>query len=370
MTSITAPAGASTLEAQPEGATPHAPGGRRFATVWRTVAVLYVALLFGALLDARGLHKTATIQPPGGHRDVAVAVTVRLVSVSSATRLDLLRSSVKDAIGRSGDDRISTTVALPAPAAGSRPTTTSRPPPGAKQKQPATSPKPHKPAPAFAYTRDHPLRVWTAGDSLVIAPAYAIERLVSRLPVRVLPVEGRVATGLERPDVYDWFARIRAVKGSLRGGVAVLAFGGNDDHPYMTGLPPNVKITSFWSAEWRREYGRRVGGVMDMLSSSRAHVVWIGLPMTRDNSRTERYAQLNAVVRREAQRRPASVTYVDTFWLLSDRGRYTEFLRTPAGKLVELREPDGIHFRPAAADLVAQSVLKALRGKFRLEGSA
>ena len=342
--------------------------GRLPATATRTVAVVLIALLLGAVLDARGLRKTAAIQPPGLRRDIAVAVTQPLVSFASVTHLDLLRIGVKDAMGRSGSDRTTTTIALPEPA--SEPGRPSQPAtePTQPQRPTRTPAKPPRLAPTVIYTRKHPLRVWPAGDSLVIEPAYAIERVAARLPIRMLPVEGRVATGLERPDVYDWFTRIRQVAPSLRGGAAVLAFGGNDDNAYMSALPENVRITAFWSPAWRKEYGRRVGGVMDILASRRVHVVWIGLPTTRDRHQTDRYAQLNAVVRREAMRRSAWVTYVDTFWLLSDHGRYTEHLRTPGGKLVQLRQPDGVHFRPAAADMVARAVLKAIRKQVRLEG--
>jgi hypothetical protein len=136
----------------------------------------------------------------------------------------------------------------------------------------------------------------------------------------------------------------------------------------MTALPAGVRITAFWSQNWRKEYGRRVGGVMGILSSNRVHVVWIGLPMTRDRRQSDRYAQLNAVVRREAIRRPEWVAYVDTFWLLSDHGRYTEYLSRLGGTLVRLRQPDGVHFRPAAADVVARAVLTAIRKQVRLEG--
>lgn len=360
MTATTTPAVPETPAQEPvRSVEPADLHGRLPATAVKTVAVVFTALLLGALLDARGLRKTATIQPPGPRRDVAMAVTGPLVTLSSATRLDLLRSGVKSAMGRSGDDRIATTITLPQPAQDTRSSSPSTP--GSRPQRPVPS------AAVPAPTRKRPLRVWCAGDSLVIEPAYAIERLVAALPVRVSPVEGRVATGLERPDVYDWFARIRQVAPSLRDGVAVLAFGGNDDNAYMTALPAGVRITAFWSPEWRKEYGRRVAGVMDMLASRRVHVVWIGLPMTRDGRQTDRYAQLNAVVRREASRRPAWVTYVDTFWLLSDHGRYAAYLRTAGGRLVQLRQPDGVHFRPAAADMVAREVLQAIREHIRLE---
>lgn len=86
--------------------------------------------------------------------------------------------------------------------------------------------------------------------------------------------------------------------------------------------------------------------------------------MTHDSSRTERHA----LVRTEVQRLPMSATDVDTYRLLSDRGRGAELLSAPAGKIVKLHESDRIRFGLTARDLVTESVLKVLRGKPGLEG--
>jgi hypothetical protein len=89
--------------------------GRRLATAPRTLAVVLIALLLGALLDARGLRKTAAMQPPGLGRDVAVAVTEPLAALASATRLDQMRLGVQRALGRDDADEIATSIDLPAP---------------------------------------------------------------------------------------------------------------------------------------------------------------------------------------------------------------------------------------------------------------
>ena len=91
-------------------------------------------------------------------------------------------------------------------------------------------------------------------------------------------VDGRVATGLERPDVFNWFRYLPEQLRALRPDVVVLGFGGNDDHGYMTGLPKGVSIDGFDTPSWRKEYGRRVGGLMDAITRAGGYVVWIGLP--------------------------------------------------------------------------------------------
>ena len=138
-----------------------------------------------------------------------------------------------------------------------RATPSTKPTPGHAQppKKPAFSPK-------------KKLRIWVAGDSLVITPGYAIVRAAGSSPAMepVGTVDGRIATGLTRPDVFNWFDEIRRQVKELHPKVVVLAFGGNDDKAYMTGLPDGTSVGDFGSWAWRKEYGRRVGGVMDTIN--------------------------------------------------------------------------------------------------------
>ena len=324
---------------------------RRLRPAGHAVVIVATALLVAALLGARGLRKTATIQEPGVRRDLALAVSRPLEGLTHAVLLDRPRALLKEALGRTDDDRVATAILLP------------REPPRHKATQ-----RPRRPPalPTPVVTRAHPLHVWIVGDSLAVAPGYSLTRLGASLPLEILPVEGRVSTGLERPDVYDWFARIGEVAPQLRGGVAVLVFGGNDDHSYMTGLPAGTSIGVFGTRSWIHEYARRVGGVMDELRRAGAHIVWIGLPITRDSARNARYELLNRISADAASRRKPWVAYVDTYRLLADaHDHYADYRATGRGQLVRLRAPDGIHYEEAGADLVAQRVIDALRRSFR-----
>ena len=119
-------------------------------------------------------------------------------------------------------------------------------------------------------------------------------------------VDGRVATGLTRPDVFNWFEEIRARVKELHPTVVVLDFGGNDDKAYMTGLPDGVTIDDFGGSVWRKEYARRVGGVMDAINRAGAFVVWIGLPQTSSADQTARFDVVNAVAEKQARKRPGA----------------------------------------------------------------
>lgn len=335
--------------------------GRRLGTAGHALVVSVLALAFGALLSAPGLHKSATSLQPGLERDVALALTGPLAGVSGALQLDEPRALVKAAIGRSSDDKIDTAVVIPTAPAVPKPSSPS-------VTKPVVTPKPEPPT-KVAFTPTKKLRLWIAGDSLVITPGYSIVRATLATPViqSVGGVDGRVATGLERPDVFNWFKEIATQVKTLKPDVVVLHFGGNDDHSYMTGLPEGVSIGDFGTASWKKEYGRRVGGVMDTVARAGGHTIWLGLPITRSPEQTQRFDTINAVVVQQAKKRPATVTYIDTYTTFAgDDGGFAEYLQDRRDRLVKVRTGDGVHFERAGGDMIARMVLKQLNELYDL----
>jgi hypothetical protein len=213
------------------------------------------------------------------------------------------------------------------------------------------------------------MRLWVAGDSLVVVPGQSIVRAAGASPVidPVGGIDGRVATGLERPDVFNWFRHIPEQIDRLKPNVVVVGFGGNDDHGYMTGLPDGVTVDGFDSISWRKQYARRAGGLMDAIARKGAYVVWIGLPITRDEAQTRRFDAINAVVAAEARKRPKRVAYIDTYTTFaSETGGYTEYLDDPSGRLIKVRAADGVHFEREGGDMIAREVLRRMNRVFDL----
>jgi hypothetical protein len=333
---------------------------RRPWSAGHAVVVSVLALGIGLLLNAPGIHKSAYNKPDGWQRDVAIAFTGPLADVSHALLLDRPRKAVQAVVGRSGADEIDTDIGIPlAP-----------PPPAATPSPPGTptTPKP-KPPRKLAFSPKRKLRIWVAGDSLVIVPGYAVVRAAGASPAieSVGGVDGRVATGLTRPDVFNWFREIRKRVNELHPRVVVLGFGANDDKAYMTGLPEGITIDNFGGSVWRREYARRVGGVMDTISRAGGFVVWIGLPQTRSPEQTQRFDVVNAVVQKEAREREGRAVFVDTYTMFAgDDGGYTQFLPVGSGTVRKVRADDGVHFEREGGDMIAREVLKQLNKTFDL----
>jgi uncharacterized protein len=324
--------------------------GRRLHSAGAAIGVSLAALVVSAFLNAPGLHKSATIQAEGWERDVALAVTRPLASVSEVLLVDRPRRALKAALGRSEDDEIDTAVAVPEP-------------------QPSPAEPPAAPPRREKFSPERKLRLWIAGDSLVVVPGQSLLRAAGGSPV-IEPlgtIEGRIASGLERPDVFNWFRHIPQEMRKKKPRAVVVMFGGNDDHGFMTGVPEGKEIGSFWSPTWEAEYRRRVGGIMDSVTRANAFLVWIGLPITRDAEQTRRYDRINAIVHSEAAKRPGRVSYLDTYFFFEgDDGGYAQYVSDDSGKLVKMRAEDGVHFERAAGDLIAREVLERLNKRYDL----
>jgi hypothetical protein len=328
-------------------------GGRRLHSAGSAVVVSLAGLAIALLLNASGLHKSAMIQPEGWKRDVALAATGRLESVSGALLLDQPRRALKAALGRSDDDDIDTAVALPE----------GTPEEPAGDETPATPPKREK------FSPGRQLRLWIAGDSLVVVPGESLLRAVAgnRAITPVGKIDGRIASGLERPDVFNWFTYVREQMRSRKPRAVVLMFGGNDDHGFMTGLPEGRGVGSFGSPSWRAEYRRRVGAIMDTIAGANAFLVWIGLPISHDAGQTLRYDVINTIVQSEAAKRPGRASYLDTyFFFAGEDGGFAEYIEDDAGRLVKMRADDGVHFERPAGDLIAEKVLERLEERYDL----
>jgi hypothetical protein len=311
--------------------------------------VLLLAFLLAALLDAEGLRKQAQIQPQGVERRLALDVTRPLLRVSHALHLTTPRHELQVAIGRSGEDRIDTRVRLTVP-------------PPAPIRPPAPTPKPTRPVKPL-FTAVHPLRIWVAGDSLAQVPGDALERLGGA--VDVLGVESRLATGLARPDLYNWFTRFNQLIAGAKPQVAVLSFGADDAHDFMAGVPGGKHVGSLGSRSWVAEYTRRVDGVTRELNAAGIDTVWLGLPIPDGPGFKHSFPIVNAILASVAKRHPRS-TYVDIWHLLdSAQGKYTPYLRVH-GKLTLMRLPDGVHYTETAGDLIAARVLSDLRRSYRI----
>ena len=321
---------------------------RRTTPVGHVLVAMIVALVVGALLNAPGIRKTALGQDVGIKRDLATFFADPLADVSHSLLLDRPRSALQWAIGRSGNDDVDLT--LPSP------TVTTHV--GA----------PVAPPPKRAFSPTHQVAMYITGDSLAQTPGESIvnQGLATGVIGLLGPVDSHVATGLARPEVFNWPGYLAGVIPPLHADAVVLTIGSNDDQT-LTG---EGGVGPLGSPQWQTEYRRRVGGLMDSVTGNGTTTLfWVGIPPMANTERFEtRYRLINSIVKSEAEKRPGKVVWVDTEAVLSPfGGGYAAYLENPDGTLVQVRTGDGIHFTRAGGDRIAAAVLAAMRKAFDLE---
>ena len=306
----------------------------------RVLVTMVVGLLLAALVNADALVERAERKPLGAARDRSLMVWHPVQDVAHITQISRLRDLGDWLVGNEDQG------GQIAPAG---PTTTVPP----DLVRPVLRPP----------VAGEPLRVYIGGDSIIRDAGDAFLNVASESPLFDTTLHYENATGLTRPDFYDWPAAFARDMEERRPEVAFILFGGNDSQGIIG--PDGRTYPGPGDPGWREEYARRVGAVMDVLRAEDRIVFWVGLPPMRDEGFDRRAAVMNEIYEREASSRPW-MTYLDTRSIFGDEdGDYVERKADPGGELVDLRQADGVHLSQPGATRLARVMLDLIDREIR-----
>ena len=224
-------------------------------------------------------------------------------------------------------------------------------------------------APPKAPSPDASHFVAVFGDSLGQILATGLDDALSdRSDVAVLH-DARDSSGLVREDYYSWPKAIAEAlapadsKGNPKGktadtgkpapriDVAVMMIGSND----RQSLSDGGKTFAPGTEQWTALYAKRVTAVAELFRKANVPLVWVGIPITKDDTFADDMAALNDIYRDVAAKTGA--TFVDTWEAFSDdNGDFSAFGPDVNGQTVRLRSSDGIHFTKAGGRKLAHFV--------------
>jgi uncharacterized protein len=302
----------------------------------RVLLTMVVALALAALVNADAIVDRVEREPFGHARDRSLAIWHPVQDVAHVTQLTRLRDLGDWLAGNEDRGASSAVPPVAGPSDGSDTTA-------------ATVPELRTP------TAAHPLRVYLAGDSIMHDAGNAFLDVASGNPLLAPTLHYENATGLTRPDFFDWPSAVAADAERLHPDAVFLLFGGNDAQGLVT--PDGSVVQDLSDPAWQAEYRRRVGAVMDELQADGRRVYWIGLPPMR-SPRFDAHAAIMSTVYREAAASRPWVTYLDIVPLFGDeRGHYVDRKPDASGTEVSVRKDDGVHFNAAGADRIARHLL-------------
>ena len=307
---------------------------------------LLVALLAGLLLNADGVAHIADVQPLGWRRSTARAAVAPFQAVSHALLLNRPRAWLAGAVN------------APTLLDAGRDPRPSAPPPPTVPEQTATTLAPLR---VRAPSDEEPLRIFLTGDSFLADVSRGLSAVVAKDERWEPTTDAKAGTGLSRPEVINWPARIKArLPSDVE--VVVLGFGGNDAQDLLA----NRRQAKLAEPEWEAEYQARIGRVLDAVAEPGRTIVWIGMPVATASNIEKGRPAMTRAAQAELAKRPGTL-FLDTAGLLTGAdGGYTDVL-TIDGEPKRVRASDGFHLTPAGAGLLGRSLVELIGTVWPLE---
>ncbi|TPV94585.1 MAG: DUF459 domain-containing protein [Myxococcales bacterium FL481] len=214
-------------------------------------------------------------------------------------------------------------------------------------------------------TPQEPYRVLLVGDSL-IATGFGVlleKRLDAHPHIRCFR-RGKSASGLARPDFFDWMSEAKRQVKNRKPDLIVVVMGGNDGQDLTHKRKKSSRVR--WKSEgWEAAYRERVDALTDvLLDGNQRKLLWLGLPFMDLRSLERKLVTIREVQQAAVAARGEMASYVDTTSLLGDGSEgLPEYVRVRKRKH-KLRDDDGIHFTMSGsqyfADKVYPEVLRVL----------
>lgn len=191
-------------------------------------------------------------------------------------------------------------------------------------------------------------KVLIMGDSLVAtAIGVLLQKELDGHPQIDCARKAKSATGLARPDFYNWMSEARTQVRKHKPDLVVMVIGGNDGQDLRKAGKSKERVK--WKGKnWEASYEKRVVDFIDIVrasnSAGQTRVLWLGLPRTATKGFEKKLETIRATQKRAIASRSEHATYRETTSLVTDkRGAVLKNVRF-RGKNGKLRERDGIHF--------------------------
>ena len=314
--------------------------------------VLFIGVVCFALwfvLDAPSLQRSAQESPLGTRRTVSMDVTGPVAALSRTLGLDNVVGWTDEAFGRTPGGGPSLAVPVrklapkpapvPVPVGGT--TTTTTLPPLDLHPTPAT-----------------PLHVLVVGDSVGLDLGQPLVNALGAFGDVSTYLDGRVDTGLSRPDYFNWPAELRVDLANQQPQLVVVMIGANDPQGLVT---PNGSL-QYGQPGWDAEYSARVAAFIAEANAAGAHVLWVGMPPMQNPGLSAELVHLNGLVQAQVAAAGTKASYVSSVPSLGDQhGNFAAYLPDAAGAEVNVRTPDGIHLTPGGGARLATAVVDAIQ---------
>lgn len=200
-------------------------------------------------------------------------------------------------------------------------------------------------------------RVAIIGDDLAEALHAGLSEQVRDDPRLRLAPRHMLLNGLMRPDNAQKLAQLEDDLKRDPPDIAIVMLGAWDRVSLRDQEGRRVPVGS---PEWRKVYGNRAERLLKMLKRLNSAVYLVGLPNLRRWDANEDVQMMNETLRERAYLN--SMKFIDSYaGFLDDSGGFSAWGPDLSGKIVRLRDNDGVYFTTAGRLKLAHFVERELR---------
>jgi hypothetical protein len=203
---------------------------------------------------------------------------------------------------------------------------------------------------------DSPLRVIVTGDSMMEPLDRLLEPPVEEVGGRLIS-DPRPGTGILSPFTFDWQKHARRQVKRYRPQLTVMFIGPNDSNRVRT---DDGREVACCRRAWIDEYAQRVERMMRTYRrESRGWIYWLTLP-TPVEPHDAPFAAINLAIAEAADAVGSHARAVDTVPVISPGNKFRRRIRY-RGRMVRVRDRDGVHLTTAGSRIVMRLVRQTMR---------
>ncbi|MCB9648438.1 MAG: DUF459 domain-containing protein [Deltaproteobacteria bacterium] len=226
------------------------------------------------------------------------------------------------------------------------------PPPPPVEPPPPAGPKPRK---------GGRFSVLILGDSMAATDfGQALEARLDKHPKVVAHRRGKSATGLARPDFFDWMSEGPAQVKKHDPDLVVVIMGGNDGQDLIAKDKKARRV--FWKTKaWEDAYRQRLLDFAAKVTAGGRKLVWLELPAMDKPGLEAKLETIRRVQKDTLTELGATAHHVDTADFFYDGKRLLTQAKVDGYKAPQaLRQADGIHFTVPGSRYFANRVYPEL----------
>lgn len=216
-----------------------------------------------------------------------------------------------------------------------------------------------EPSPQPAEKLENALVILVVGDFTAGGLAKGLKEAFEDAPSIVIRSETNGSSGFVRNDFYDWPAEIGPIIEEVKPALIITMIGSND----RQAMRVNGRTEDVRSESWEKEYKARIESFAKTIKASNTPLIWVGGPPFRFKSMSADILAFNEYYRQAAEAIGGS--FVDIWDGFVDQdGAFVLNGSDINGKIVRLRNSDGINFTAAGLRKLAFYVERQIKQMF------